>query len=449
MYRNALDFIKKWYRKGNRKPLIIRGARQVGKSFLVRDFARRESLSLLDINFEKEPESADFFDQRSIQKTCELLELQYKKRITPQNTILFLDEIQAAPQVIPVLRYFYEERPELCVIAAGSLLEFALRDHSFSMPVGRLEYLHLGPMTFEEFLEAREERDLKKFLGTYHLEETIPFPLHRRLMEQIRTFCATGGMPEAIDTFLKYSWPECEAAKKNILSTYEDDFSKYRHRVPDLRLRKIFQKIPRLLGEKLKYVHIDSEERSKELSQALDLLCLAGIGHRVCHSASNGVPLGAEINPKFFKLLFLDVGLASSACGLNRIDIEKEKDLNLVNQGKLTEQLIGQHLLYEGPPYQSPEIYYWAREKKNASAEVDYVTSVGPQVIPIEVKSGKSGTLRSLRLFLKEKGGSVGIRFNSEPPTLLREEGLILFSLPFYFVGQWKRLLQESQGAAA
>lgn len=440
MYRNALEYIKKWHQRENRKPLIIRGARQVGKSYLVKEFARLESLSLLEINFEKNPEAAELFDKRSIQKTCEFLEIQFKTRLDPKTTVLFLDEIQAAPQILPVLRYFYEERPDLCIVAAGSLLEFVLKDHSFSMPVGRVEYLHLGPMTFEEFLEASGEGGLKKFIGELGLKDPIPLPLHQRLMSQIRTYCVMGGMPEAVKTFLENSWGECEAVKKNILSTYEDDFSKYRNRIPDLRLRKVFQKMPRLIGEKLKYVQIDPLERAKDLGLALDLLCMARVGHRVYHSSSNGVPLGAEINQKFFKLLFLDIGLASSILGLNMLDFEKEEDLNLVNQGRLTEQFIGQHLLYDLPFYQTPELYYWAREKKNASAEIDYVVSKESQVIPIEVKSGKSGSLRALHLFLKEKKLSLGFRFNSEPPTVLREGKLTLISLPFYLVGQWRRL---------
>ena len=320
MYRNGLDYLKKWHQKESRKPLIIRGARQVGKSYLVREFARREALSLLEINFEKNPEAAELFDKRSIKKSCELLEIQYKTRIEPEKTVLFLDEIQAAPEVIPVLRYFYEEQPGLCIIAAGSLLEFVLQEHSFSMPVGRLEYFHLGPMTFEEFLIANGEPDLKKWVNEFSLKDPIPAPLHQKLMDQVRIYCVTGGMPEAIHAFLENSQEECEAVKKSILSTYEDDFSKYRKRVPDLRMRKVFQKMPRLIGEKLKYVNIDPMERSKDLSLALDLLCMARVGYRVYCSASNGIPLGADINQKFFKLLFLDVGLVSSACGLSRID---------------------------------------------------------------------------------------------------------------------------------
>ncbi len=445
MYRSALEYITKWHLMENRKPLIIRGARQVGKSYLVREFAKQAGMSLLEINFEKDPEAAKLFDISSMDRTCTFLEIQYKTRLDAKTTVLFLDEIQAAPQVIPVLRYFYEERPDLCVIAAGSLLEFVLKEHSFSMPVGRVEYFHLGPMTFEEFLEASKETELKKFIKAFHLGDPIPSPLHQKLMSQVRTYCVTGGMPEAIKTFLDNSWESCESVKKNLLSTYMDDFSKYRNRIPDSRLRKIFQKMPLLIGEKFKYVNIDPLEHAKDLAQALDLLCMARVGHRVVHSASNGIPLGSEINLKFFKLLFLDVGLAISACGLNLLDFEKVGDINFVNQGKLAEQFVGQHLLYDAPPYQTPELYYWAREKRNAAAEIDYVVSVGEHVIPIEVKSGKSGTLKSLHLFLSEKKRSVGIRFNSEPPTILKEENKILISLPFYLIGQWRRLFQEVQ----
>ena len=447
MDRIALDYIKNWYQKGSRKPLIIRGARQVGKSYLVREFAKQETLSLLEINFEKTPEIADLFDKRSIQKTCEFLEIHYKVRINPKTTLIFLDEIQAAPQVIPVLRYFYEERPDLCIIAAGSLLEFVLKDSPFPMPVGRVEFLYLGPMTFEEFLKAQGESNLLQFLQEYRVateaKGSIPAPIHQQLMDHIRTYCMTGGMPEAVKSYFQNSWEGCEAVQNALLSTYQDDFSKYRHRVPDLRLRKIFQKIPRLIGEKLKFVNIDPLERAKDLNLALDLLCMAGVGHRIYHSSANGVPLGAEIDPKFFKLLFLDVGLVSSICGLNRLDFEK-KDTNLVNEGKITEQFIGQHLLFDhARPDKAPELHYWAREKRNASAEIDYVVSQGAQVLPIEVKSAKSGSLRSLHLFLKEKNLPLGIRFNSEPPSVLEENNYTLLSLPFYLVGQMGKYVAE------
>ncbi len=443
MYRIGLEFLLKWGEKEGRRPLIIRGARQAGKSYLVREYAKTTSLDLLEINLEREPDAVHLFRKDSIQKTLELLSLQYRQKIEPQKTLLFLDEIQAAPDAIPLLRYFHEEKPSLRVIAAGSLLEFTLRDHSFSMPVGRVEYMHLGPMTFEEFLLAADEKDLRDFIVQYQLDETIPVPIHRRLMDRVRTFSIVGGMPEAIKTFLSGSWESCEASKQNILSTYQDDFSKYRDRIPQERLRKLFRGIPLLIGEKFKYVNVDPHERSKDLSNGLDLLCMARVAHRICHTSANGVPLGAEIDQKFFKVLFLDVGLVSSSCGLSLLSVEKESDLNLVNQGRLTEQLVGQHLLYDRPAYETPELYYWTREKKNAAAEIDYLTSLGSQVIPVEVKSGKTGRLRSLHLFLAEKERLLGVRFNSEPPSLLRDRQGSLLSLPLYMIGQWKRLVQK------
>jgi len=420
---------------------MLRGARQVGKSYLVREYAQKASLDLLEINLEKDPEAIQFFHKNAIQKTLELLSLQYRKKIDLEKTLLFLDEIQAAPELIPHLRYFFEEKPSLRVIAAGSLLEFTLRDHAFSMPVGRLEYMHLGPMTFEEFLLAAGEKDLKDFIGQHQIGETIPTPLHKRLMDLVRTFSIVGGMPEAVKNYLSGASESCEVSKQNILSTYQDDFSKYRDRVPHERLKKIFMNIPLLIGEKFKYVNVDAHERSKDLSTGLDLLCMARVAHRVYHTSGNGVPLGAEIDQKFFKVLFLDIGLVSSSCGLSLITVEKEPDLNLVNQGRLAEQFIGQHLLYDRPVYETPEIYYWTREKRNSSAEVDYLISLGSEVIPVEVKSGKTGRLRSLHLFLEEKKRPLGIRFNSEPSSLLRENKISLLSLPFYLVGQWRRMV--------
>lgn len=451
MDRQALKYLKNWQVKANRKPLIIRGARQVGKSWLVRAFAQNAGLALVELNFEKTPELADLFKSGDPAKILRLLELQFNREITPQNTLLFLDEIQAAPAVIPLLRYFYEELPTLPVIAAGSLLEFVLTDHSFSMPVGRVEYLFLGPMTFEEFLQALGEDKLGQFLGSYQLGESVPVPIHGRLMELVKLFCLVGGMPEAIQTYQQTtSVQQVDEVKRNILSAYTDDFAKYKPRVHYERMVKVFRKAPLLIGEKIKYVHIDPHERSKDLSESLHLLGQARILHQVFHSACNGVPLGAERSDKIFKILFLDVGLISTACGLGALDYEKVDDLQLVNQGKISEQFVGQHLMDLRPPYAPPELVYWVREQRNAAAEVDYVVAFGSNIIPVEVKSGKTGTLKSLQMFVKEKGRTLAVRISSQLPSVVEARislpgtepvPFTLVSLPFYLVEQLGRIV--------
>lgn len=443
MYRFAHNFLKEWKKKPNRKPLVIRGARQVGKSYLVRSFAGENFENFIEINFEKTPEMADLFKSNNPQKIIELLQIQFKTVINPSKTLLFLDEIQAAPHLIPTLRYFYEEMKNLALIAAGSLLEFILADHSFSMPVGRIEYLYLGPMTFEEFLLALGENPLLQFLNKYHMEDPIPLPFHQRLMELTKIFCLVGGMPEAVEAYVSdRSFSKCDVVKQSILATYQDDFGKYKKRTDHLLLTKIFRKIPLMIAEKIKYVTLDKESRSKDVSSILDLMELARIIYRVKHCSGNGPPLGAQVNDKIFKLLFLDVGLVSSACGLSLVDYEKEEDMVLVNQGKISEQFIGQHLLYSLPSYQPPELFYWVREEKSSQAEVDYLISKGSATIPVEVKSGKTGRLKSLHLFVKEKGVKCCLRFNSQPPKLeTTPEIPKFFSLPFYLVGQARRLV--------
>ena len=446
MYRFALSYLKEWKDKPGRKPLIVRGARQVGKSFLVQMLAREEFDSLVEINFEREPEAATLFESKSPRRILPLLEARYDRSVSPGKSLLFLDEIQAAPMVLAALRYFHEELPELHVVAAGSLLEFVLEEPIFSMPVGRIEYLHLGPMQFEEYLLALGRDKLREFLRDYAINEPMPEGLHLELMRLLRQFTVLGGMPESIKTYLETnSQKDADAVKQSILSTYRDDFNKYRTRVEHGRISKVFAKIPLLVGQKFKYSEVDRDERARSLARALDLLCLARVAHRVNHSDANGLPLGAEANDRDFKVLFMDVGLLCRSCGLNLADVEAAGDMMLVNSGTVAEQLIGQHLFYCGQFFEEPELHYWRRQKASSSAELDYVRAVGPHIVPIEVKAGKTGRLKSLHLFLRKKGLDFGLRFNSDVPSLMEGEYRLL-SLPLYMVGQARRLCREVLG---
>jgi len=450
MYRNALETLSRWKDKPNRKPLVIRGARQVGKSYLVRDFAETTGLDLLEINFELNPEDLQCFLSKHPEQIISLLELKQSRNIIPGKTLLFLDEIQAAPEVLASLRYFYELTPDLHVIAAGSLLEFVLEDHSFSMPVGRIEYLHLGPMTFKEFLAGLDKKQLVTFIETYRLSEEIPLVVHGELIRLFRLYLAIGGMPGVINAYRKAkSLLEVDAEKQSILLTYRDDFSKYGHRVDRVRLQKVFQKLPLLVGQKLKYVHLDKDDKSVELKKSLHLLELARIYYPVFHSSANGIPLRAQSNEKFQKPLFLDVGLLMSACGMNYAQIEAIDDVELINSGPVCEQFIGQHLLYRNPDFQEPELFYWCREKRQASAEIDYLINSANTLIPVEVKAGKTGTLKSLQVFIQEKGLNLGVRFNTDLPSFLTVPLALpnatgefrLLSLPMYMVEEINRFV--------
>ncbi|MBN2496857.1 MAG: AAA family ATPase [Deltaproteobacteria bacterium] len=432
---------------------MVRGARQVGKSYLVKLFAGECFEHLIEIDFERDPDLASLFASRRPSDIVPLLETQFDARIEPGSCLLFLDEIQAAPDVFICLRYFREELPGLHVIAAGSLLDNALAQKAFSVPVGRIEYLHLGPMQFEEYLIAAGHQGLVDFVTRYRPGDRIPEALHQKLLAQLRRFLHTGGMPEAVEAILDSgSLRDGDIVKQSILSTFQDDFGKYGRRVDPLRLAKVFRKLPQLVGRRFKYVQVDRHERSKDLAAALDLLCLARVAYRVCHSSASGLPLAAQANERLFKVLFLDVGLMARALGLDLREIERADDVMLVNAGAMAEQLVGQHLLYSAQPYEEPELHFWAREKKSALAEVDYVIADRTRIVPVEVKAGKTGRLKSLHVFLADKGLAHGVRLDSRPPSVLRtsmtlpdgrETPFELLSLPLYMVGQLRRLYRE------
>lgn len=442
--RKLLKSLQKWSKTKNHKPLILRGARQVGKTSLVRQLAELEFENIVEVNFDHPAQSdlISLFENHAPQKIIKLLEVFFQTTITPGKTLLFLDEIQSAPKALSQLRYFYEDLPHLHVIAAGSLLDFVLAEHDFSMPVGRIEYLHLSPCSFEEFLQAMSQNQLLDFIQSYTLTEDFPNPLHNQLMEWIRVYFTIGGMPEVIQDYSQnQNLNRCSRIQENILNTYEDDFHKYKVRANQKRIKKVFQKIPHLVGQKVKYVNISREDQSRTIAETIDLLAMARVCSKVYHSSAQKLPLRAGINEKHFKLLFLDVGLLMRSTGLTAMDAESLQDLNLLNQGAITEQFIGQHLLYNRPHYETPQVFYWQREQKNSSAEIDYVISHKQNIIPIEVKSGKTGTLKSLHFFAKTHQSGLAIRFNSNPPSIYSDD-FKLVSLPFYLIEQVNRLLE-------
>jgi len=445
MKRDALDYLVDWRGRTDRKPLVIRGARQVGKTYLVRQLAERAFDDLVEVDFENEGDVAGYFAKAEVTATIKLLEAHYGKSIRPGKTLLFLDEIQASPEVFARLRYFHEQMPELHVVATGSLLEFVLEDHDFSMPVGRIEYMHLGPLKFSEYLKAIGDQALGDLSKTYTPGDEFPLGIHRRLLDRLREFLVVGGMPASIRTFISDgNHLASDRTRQGILQTFADDFAKYGEKVNRRHLLATFQALPRLIGRKLKYVNISRDIRASDLDRALHMLELARLCHRVEHSAAQGVPLGAEVNPKVFKPIGLDTGLVLNALGLNATDLESV-DLMLVNSGAVCEQFVGQHLLYRQQMYRQPELHYWVREQPSSSAEVDYVIGIGPHVVPVEVKAGKTGTLRSLHQFMSSHDCPLAVRLNTDLPSLTQAEGVLptgqkysypLLSLPIYMVEQ-------------
>jgi len=456
--RSAEKYLNSWYQKSRRKPLILRGARQVGKSTLVRQFALNNSLVLNEINLEQNLYLDNLFKTLDIHSIIRELDGLVGKNIQATGSVLFLDEIQATPHAIQALRYFYENKPDLPVISAGSLLEFALADHHFSMPVGRIEYYHLGPMTFREFLAAVEP-GLNQYLSGFHIDKTIPVTAHQKLIKRQREYLFVGGMPEAVRAFAEEnSLTEVTAVHRSIAGTYQDDFSKYAKHKDLALMQKVFRQIPRIIGQKVKYSKISKEDKSRDVKAAIDLLVKARVCHQVFHSHCSGAPLIADINENVYKMLFMDVGMAAYLTGLDWIALQALDGHALVNEGKLAEQFVGQHLLN---PFEPPRLTYWLREAKSANAEVDYVTTNGNQVIPIEVKAGKSGALKSLQQFALIKQAPLCVRFDLNPPDTGRithaaransgstPVSYTLLSLPLYMVEELPRLLDEIRSSVS
>jgi len=449
--RTVVDDLSQWFnRKHNRKPLMIRGARQIGKTTSVRLFAEKEGLTLIECNLEKKWDFTGLLSLNDPKKIIEAIEFQLNIDIDPKTSLLFFDEVQAHPSLIATLRYFYEELPNYAVIVTGSLLEFTLLEPNFSLPVGRIELYHMNPFSFEEFLAALEKRKALDFIWKYQLTDEIPFIIHENLNQLVRLYCLVGGMPEAITTYkIEANLRDVERVKSGIMDTFILDFNKYAPRANTQLLRTVFESIPNALGKKIIYSNLVPNCKSNDISIAIQQLQLAKLLKKVYNTSANGIPLAAEKNERYFKVIHLDIGLLVTQLSLKPNDLEKVLDLNLINRGDLAEQFIGQQLSFASPSYQEPDLFYWARDRKGATAEVDYVTtSQNHQVLPIEVKSGKTGSMRSLQTMVQEKDIAFAIRFNSDQPSLLSEKRQTpkgeaeyqLLSLPHYLVQQKDRL---------
>ncbi|MFH1728870.1 MAG: AAA family ATPase [Pseudomonadota bacterium] len=451
MIRSLESNLFDWFKKAKRKPMVIRGARQVGKSTLVRNFAKSQNLDLLEINLERNIDLDSMFEGKKTDLILKELEAICKKTIGP-NSLLFLDEIQATPFALPCLRYFYEDYPNLPIITAGSLLEFTLANHNYSMPVGRIEYLHLNVMSFKEFLQALDEDYLLSVIDNFSFDQSVPSKAHKLLLNKQREYLFTGGMPEAVLIYKETkSFAKCREVHRSIIETYQDDFPKYSKYSQASLVHKIFNSIPQLIGKKVKYSHITKDEPSYKLKLIIDLFIKARLLLPAYHSDCSGIPLKTQANDKIYKLYFLDIGLLNYMLGLDWRAISNIDERKLVNEGMLAEQFIAQHLAYNKLGLEQPELYYWIREGKSLNAEVDFVISCNQNTIPIEVKAGKSGTLKSLQQFILSKKASKAIRFDLNPPSsqevshqLRQKEKLEaakfkLISLPCYLIEELEK----------
>jgi len=413
MKRIAYQYLIAWANARKRKPLIIRGARQVGKTHLVRNFSHR-FVDFVEINFEETPEAMLVFEQdldphrilRDLTVIC-------KKKIVPGETLLFFDEIQVAPKAITALRYFYEKLPELHLIAAGSLLDFALE--KIGVPVGRVNYLYVYPMTFIEFLKATGNEQMIKAIVNHDPLEPMNEVIHINALRRLAEYIIVGGMPEAVHDWLETGdFNECADTHNGIIETYRDDFPKYANEYQIKYLQQLFRQVPQMLTRKFDYSYVEGNYRKRELEPSLDLLCKAGIIHKIYHTAGQGVPIGAGAHLDRYKCIMLDIALTQTELGIDTKDWILDPLHAFINRGEIAEAFVGQEIKAYDSIIKSRNLYYWHREERGSSAEVDYLIQDQNLIVPIEVKSGSAGKLKSLRMFLDSHPESpFGVRFFS------------------------------------
>lgn len=445
MYRKHIKYIENWYHRTSRKPLIIRGARQVGKTTAVKLAAEALGVELITLNMEDPQSFVSELPKNDPEVIFELIALsQGKVSLDPDKTLFFFDEAQEHPAIIPFLRYCYEKAPQYRVVLTGSLLEFVINAPDFSFPVGRVEFLYINPMTFDEYLRGIDQAPLADKLAEFSWDKLPSQALHDMYTEQLRAYVVTGGMPEAVKTYRDtQSWLEVARVKESILDTYYADFGKYHRHVKSDVIQQVFRKLSFTISEKTVYTQLASGERSETNKKAFEALELARVVTRCYHSAGNGAPLAAEQKDNHFKTFFLDIGLVLSALGLQLDSIDRE--LNNTARGALAEQFIAQHLLDDRELFQRPQLHYWQRQKAGATSEIDFLTVKQGKVVPVEVKSGASGAMKSLQVFMssKESHGGVALRFLNNLPKrqdvpLVQGGRYELVSLPHYLVEYWR-----------
>jgi predicted AAA+ superfamily ATPase len=410
-----------WKNSAVRKPLLLRGARQVGKSWAVEHLGETFDY-FIEVNFEKRPEMLDVFQKiHDVHELAATLGMYYNTPVIPDRTLLFLDEIQKSADAIQSLWSFKEDYKELHVVAAGSLLEFALQDLP-SFGVGRIRSLFVYPFSFDEFLVAEGKADWVKAKQEANTEKPLLTPLYNDLVQHFRTFLMVGGMPASVATWVTtHDYSQCQAELDDIQLTYYDDFPKYAKKVDPTLLRNTLQSVVMQIGDKFTYSEVDGGYRADDVKKALKLLCDAGIIKRVSYTSGNGLPLGAEVNDKFRKYIYLDSGLLLRILDLDfggarqlteRIIAGTSEDL--VNKGGLAEMVLGWELVKYNNPRMQHDLFYWENTAEGTRSEVDYIIARDLKVLPIECKAGTSGKMKSMYEFMHQKHLAEAIRSSLE-----------------------------------
>lgn len=428
MHRIAYAQLVRWKSAPRRKPLIVRGARQVGKTWLIERFAEAEFDRVVKVDLEQRRDLHGCFgDDLDAGTVIRHLELGSGTRIVPGSTLLFLDEVQACPRAIMALRYLYEQVPALHVIAAGSLLEFALGE--IPIPVGRVQQLHLHPMTFREYLAGTGNQPAADCAAQH--PSTVDESLQRRLLHELKTYFFVGGMPESVRAYRDTgSLVAASQVQHEIIGTWRDDFAKYAPRADPTCLDAVLLSVARSIGDQIRYARLDRGHSGPTNRRAFDVLRKARVIHKIVSCDPSGLPLGASADDRRFKAALLDIGLLQSLC---RVPVEmelRERDLLAIYRGALAAQFAAQELV----ACCGGDLFYWARDARGSSAEVDHLAVRDGRVVPVEVKSGASGSLRSLHLMLNAYPRCAdGVVLYSGPFSRLPEQRLTF--MPLYYAG--------------
>jgi predicted AAA+ superfamily ATPase len=425
MKRLIDSVFSEWKVSSRRKPLIVRGARQVGKTFSITGFGRSHFKNLIIIDFERDSKFINIFENDlNPDRILNDLELAVGQPIISGETLLFFDEIQECPKAIMALRYFFEEKPELHIIAAGSLLEFALGEISF--PVGRVQFAEIFPLNFIEFQMALgNEKAVEYLTGT---PEELSETAHQFLLGRLKDYFFVGGMPEAVKTYTETkSINRAIEVQGEICNSLKQDFAKYNPHVDKNCLTDVFISVAKNVGKQTKYATLSQDFSNPTIRKAYDTLVQAKLVCKINSVNPHGFPLSSTTS-RVFKSSLLDIGIMNYLCGIYKTDEYFNNDLLGIYRGAMAEQFVGQELASN----RNGELCYWSRQAKSSSAEVDYIIALNDKIIPVEVKSAKAGSLKSIHQYLKEFPECTGAYvFSANKYSLLPEQKLNF--LPLYY----------------
>ena len=426
MYRIAIEKLYKWKESKHRKPLVMEGARQVGKTWLMKEFGSKAYNDTVYINFDSNSRMAELFaSDLNVDRLIMGIELYAGKKIRPDNTLLIFDEVQEVPKALSSLKYFYENVPQYHIVCAGSLLGIALHEGT-SFPVGKVDFLSLYPLSFKEFLMATAGERFAELLAEQDYEMITAFK--QTYIDALKQYYFVGGMPEAVQSFAdEKDFNEVRAIQKRILAAYEQDFSKHAPIEIVPKIRMIWNSIPsQLAKENKKFIYglVREGGRAKEYETAIMWLCDCGLVHKVSRVNAAGIPLKAYEDLKAFKLFIVDVGLLGCMTGLRQRTLLDGNDLFAEFKGALTEQYVCQQL----KTIDDLGIYYYTNDR--GSCEVDFIVDTGECIVPVEVKAEVNLKAKSLKTYREKFNPEISIRISMAD--YKAEEWLV--NLPLYAV---------------